>query len=343
MQNKSSIVQAKIPVLITERFSSEVLFQLSVHPLFNIIHRPINTSNDASKKTGQEDTAFDTSKFKALIIRSGTKITPDFLNRFPSLEFIVTATAGFDHINLQATAERSITVSHCPSAHTHSASELTWSLVLACCRKLLRANEAIRKGDWDRNKILGSELYEKTYGVIGLGRIGARVAKIAAAFGMKVMAHDPYQKDEIFESLEIKRSSLEELLRSSDVVSLHVPLTRETKHLMSDEFLDSMNENSILVNTSRGEVVHEHALIRALDEGKIGAAGLDVFEYEPLARDSKLFQFKNLVLTPHIGATTHEAFFRASHESMQKLILYFNSESNQQIQDILPPKAAWYS
>lgn len=335
-------LQNKIPVLITERFSVEVLAQLSVNPHFNIVHRPINNGKNLKKKSG-EDEVFDTSKFKALIIRSGTKITQELLSRFPALELIITATAGFDHIDLKATNERSITVSHCPMAHTHSASELTWSLVLACCRKLLLANVAIQKGDWDRNKILGSELYEKTYGVIGLGRIGTRVAKIAAAFGMNVMAYDPYQEDEVFENLEIKRSSLEELLRSSDIVSLHVPLTRETRHLMSHEFFDSMNENSILVNTSRGEVVHEQALICALDEAKIGAAGLDVFELEPLAPDSKLFQFKNLVMTPHIGATTHEAFFRASNEAMQKLLLYFNSESDQQIKDILPPKAAWYS
>lgn len=319
----------KLNVLITDRFALNALVQLQAHPELQITH-------DAKwfQKTADELTPFE-----ILIIRSLTKIDKSTLNKFPNLKLIISCTVGFDHINIDDCTEKNIIVSHCPSAHTASAAELTWALVLACARRLREAHNAVLNTDWDRQKIIGTELAGKTYGIIGLGRIGQKVAKIAKAFDMNLIAHDPYQGDEAFEQFQLPRSSLEEVLSQSDVLSLHVPLTRETHHMLGEEFLKSLQPHSILVNTSRGPVIHEKALVKILQNKKIGAVGLDVFEYEPVIKNSALFQFSQIVLSPHVGASTREAFDKASFEANKKLMDFLAGRS---INDLLPLDVPWF-
>jgi D-3-phosphoglycerate dehydrogenase len=319
----------KYPVLITDRFALNALVQLQTHPQLSVTH-----DNKWFQRSKEE-----LEKFEILLIRSLTKIDKQMLARFPKLKLIISCTVGFDHIDIEACVDNKIIVSHCPSAHTASATELTWALVLACARRMREAHNAVLNSDWDRQKIIGTEVFAKTYGIVGLGRIGQKVAQVAQAFGMNVLAHDPYQEDDAFEKLKINRSSLEEVLSQADVLSLHVPLTRETRHLLGEDFLKSLQPHTILVNTSRGQVVHEKALIKALQNKKIGAVGLDVFEYEPVAKNSALFQFPQVVLSPHIGASTREAFDKASFEAAEKLSAYI---ANKTINDLLPLDVAWF-
>lgn len=317
-------------VLITERFALTTLVQMQTDPILKVTHDLQWFQKPASTWTSIE----------VLVIRSQTKVDQKLLSTFPQLKCIITATAGFNHIDIELCKERGITVSHCPSSHTASTAELTWSLILACARRITEAQKAVQMGDWDRNKLLGVELSGKTLGVIGLGRVGSRVAHIGKAFGMTVMAFDPYQEDDVFKRDEVERVSLEELLTQSDVVTLHVPLTKETWHMIGEMFLESISPHTILVNTCRGPVVHEKALIPLLQRQQIGAVGLDVFEYEPLSRDSQLLKFSNVVTTPHVGASTRDAFDKASQEAHAKVRAFIQGES---IADQLPPNVAWYT
>lgn len=318
-----------VSVLITERFSLETLIKMQNHSQLNVIH-------DCE---WYQKPSPNWNHINILIIRSQTRIDVKLLNQFPNLKLIITATAGFDHIDLNLCIERKLTVCHCPQSHTLSAAELTWGLILTCSRRIIEAQNAVRNGDWDRNKIMGTELAHKTLGIVGLGRVGTKVAQIAKAFSLSVLAYDPFQEDEIFIQNSVERVSLEELLSQSEIVSLHVPLTKNTKHLLGELYLESLSSESILINTCRGPVIHEKALIHKLESKKIGAVGLDVFEYEPLSKDSSLFHFKNVITTPHIGATTREAFQKASEEAFSKVLNFIN---NIPISNELPPKESWF-
>lgn len=257
-----------------------------------------------------------------LLVRSKTKIDSEFLGRASQLKVIVTATSGYDHIDLHASAARSITVMNCPDGASQSAAELTAALVLACCRKLPAALDMACLGVWDRQALLGGELGEKTYGIVGLGRVGTRVAKIFLGFGMHVIAFDPYCAPENFTRLGVERVGLQELLKLSDVISLHVPLTQKTRHLINRRTLDAVHPTTILVNTSRGEVVCESDLVEFLNQKKLGAVGLDVFTKEPLPKDSNLLSHPRIICTPHIGANTEAALSKVSWDAVRKVVNY---------------------
>lgn len=265
---------------------------------------------------------FDVSPFDGFLIRSRTIITEKLINKSQNLKIVITSTSGFDHIDLDSCQKKNIKVFYTPEANAQSAAELTWALILACSRKVILANEMTKSANWDRHHIVGHELYKKTLGIIGLGRVGQRVAKIANAFGMQVLANDPYVSEEAFKSTNSQRSGWEEVLRSSDIVSLHVPLTKETRSFIFNSTLDCLNHGAILINTSRGQVMNEQAVVEYLKSGKISALGLDVFEKEPLPKTSALIGLPNVVLTPHIGANTSEAFERGSHAAVDKVLAF---------------------
>lgn len=316
-------------VLITDRFSLESQIFLQQNPNLNILK-------------AQDPKNLDPSELKtahALIIRSRTPITEELLNNAPNLQLIITCTSGFDHIDLNATQKWGITVMHTPTANIQSAAQLTWSLVLACANNLFTAHKMLKAGEWKRESVTGLELSGRTYGIVGLGRIGSRVAEIAQAFGMHVIAYDPYQDDEVFERLNLARSSYEEVLKTADVLSFHVPKTLETDHMLDRSHFEYIHRGIILINTSRGSIINENDLYEALQKGWIKSAGLDVFEKEPLDRNSNLLKLPNVVLTPHIGANTHEAFDKASDIAATKLLRFFENGTTS---DTLPPRAPWY-
>lgn len=313
-------------VLITDRFDSDALAVLKSDPRVDVrvSASPVPTADEL------KDT-------QALIIRSRTPIKAETLEQAPRLEVIVTSTSGFDHLDLRAIADRpQIKAMHTPWANVASTAELTWALVLACARRIPEAHRAVKAGEWSREKLLGHQLSGKTYGIVGLGRIGSRVAHFAQAFGLTVVAFDPYLEE--FPP-SVTRVGFEELLRLADIVSFHVPATEETRFMLSQSRLELMNRHAILVNTCRGSIVKEQDLTLALSQGWIAACGLDVFEREPLPRDSGLLQFPNVVLSPHLGATTTEAFAAASREAASKVLSYLDSR---QVSDQLPPRTPWF-
>lgn len=316
-------------VLVTDRIAPEALAKLRSRSQLQVAQ----SANFLPSADELKDS-------NALIIRSRTKINAEVLAQAPMLKVIVTSTSGFDHIDFTATQKNSITVMHTPDANAQSAAELTWLLVLACSRKFTQASTQLKKGEWNRDVLAGSTLFGKTYGVVGLGRIGSRVAKFARAFEMDVIAFDPYVEPEDFAKATAERVSVEELFRRADIVSLHVPATPETKKMINFRALEGASSDLILVNTSRGDVVNEPELIKALEQKLIKAVGLDVFASEPLAPSSPLLKMPQVVLSPHVGATTVEAFAASSSEAAIKIIDFL--ENGRSI-DVLPPKTSWFA
>jgi len=315
-------------VLITDRLTQDSLVTLSHQPFLEV------------QKTPTPDLAgVDLAGVSGLVIRSRTPITRELLQRAKGLQLVVTATSGFDHIDLVACEEWGVTVMFTPWANVESAAQLTWALVLACANRVVTAGREIKGGNWNREALIGNELFGKIYGVVGLGRIGTRVTQIAEAFGMHCLAYDPYQDEEAFRQAGSERVAFEEILKQSDVLSFHVPKTPETQKMLNRSQFEYIHRGVILVNTSRGNVISEPDLVEALEQGWLGSVGLDVFEKEPLPRTSKLLNFPNVVLTPHIGATTTEAFAKASEQAALKVIRFFVDGATS---DTLPPKEAWY-
>ncbi len=272
----------------------------------------------------------------ALLIRSGTRIDASTLENFPNLKVIISATSGFDHIDFRLCEKKNISVMHTPNANAISAAEHTLGLMLATSRRYGIARDNIKSGNWDREPLLGSELYGKTLGIIGLGRIGTHVAHLARAFGMQILVHDPYVDQDKHHAQEFM--GLEELFRNSDIITFHVPLTKETYHMIKEATLEWLSPHAIVINASRGAVVCPHSLQNQLTHYRTFLAGLDVFEGEPLAGDSTLVRNVNMFATPHIGATTVESIARASDEAVDKLMEYLKTGKSS---DTLPPQTLW--
>jgi D-3-phosphoglycerate dehydrogenase len=245
--------------------------------------------------------------YDALVVRSRTKVTADILAAAHRLKVVGRAGVGLDNIDVECAARRGIVVLNSPAGNVISAAEHTFALMLALVRHIARADASVRRGEWERGRFRGMELHGKTLGLAGAGRIGSEVAKRARAFGMRVMAYDPYLSAEKAESSGIELVPLHHLLVRSDVVSIHVPLTEETRGLIGAKELALMKPSAYLVNAARGGVVDELALVRALEEGRLAGAALDVFEQEPVRRDHPLLQLENVLAVPHLGAATQEA------------------------------------
>jgi D-3-phosphoglycerate dehydrogenase len=256
----------------------------------------------------------------AIIVRSKPKVTRRVIEAAPRLKVIARAGVGLDNIDLKAAEERGIKVVNSPGASSRSVAELAVGLIFAVARKIAFADRKMREGVWAKKQCMGVELEGKTIGVIGFGRIGYQVAKIANALGMRVLLYDPYPNEERAKEVGGKFADLETLLRESDVVTLHVPLVDATYHMINEERLKLMKPTAILINAARGAVVDTNALVKALQEGWIAGAGLDVYEEEPLPKDHPLTKLDNVVLTPHIGASTEEAQMRAGIEVAEKIV-----------------------
>ena len=242
----------------------------------------------------------------AVIVRSKSHLTARVLERAPRLRVAARAGVGVDNIDVEAATRRGILVLNTPEASTTSTAEHTMAMLLALARRIPHANASVARGQWTREAFVGTELYGKTLGIAGLGKIGTEVARRAQAFGMQVRSHDPYVSEDRAARLGVDLLSFDDLLATSDVLTLHVPLTQRTHHLIGAEQIRRMKAGSLLVNCARGGLVDEGALLAALDDGHLGGAALDVFEQEPPA-DSPLLDHPRVVLTPHLGASTREA------------------------------------
>ncbi len=261
-----------------------------------------------------------------LIVRSKPLVTRRVIEAADSLLVIGRAGVGVDNIDVEAARARGIEILTSPEAATQSVAELTMGLILAVARKIAFCDRKIRAGEWPKKHAVGVELWGKTLGVIGAGRIGSAVARIAKfGFNMNVVYYDVARNKKIEEEVGARYVSLDDLLREADVVTIHVPLTEQTKYLINEEKLKLMKRTAILINTSRGAVVDTKALIRALKEGWIAGAGLDVFEEEPLPPNHPLLELENVVLTAHIGASTEEAQERAGVDIAKKVVEFFRA------------------
>ena len=243
----------------------------------------------------------------AVIVRSATRVTREIIARASDLKVIGRAGAGVDNIDLDAATERGIPVLNAPSGNTVSAAELTFALILALARRITAADRSVRAMTWKAPGLAGVELNGKTLGLIGAGRIGGEVARRARAFGMKVLACDPYLPAARAEELGAEPCALDDVIERTDFLTVHVPLTPSTAAMIGTDELRRMKPSACLVNAARGGVIDEDALARALAEGWVAGAALDVFKREPLPADSPLVDSPNLILTPHLGASTAEA------------------------------------
>lgn len=263
----------------------------------------------------------------ALIIRSATRVTSEMVSLAPRLKAIGRAGVGVDNVDLAAATERGIAVFNAPEGNTIAAAELTIALMISVARKIPAAEASLRRGEWDRAGFRGVELRGKVLGLIGAGRIGSEVGVRGRVFGMQVIACDPYLSGARADELQVEMVDLDEILERADFISIHVPLTHETRGILGAKALEQMKPTAYLVNASRGGVVDEAALAKALHDGDITGAALDVYESEPLAPDSPLRDAPNLVLTPHLGASTAEAQVGVATEVAEKIRILIQTGS----------------
>ena len=247
-------------------------------------------------------------EYDGLMIRSGTQVTATVIAAASRLKIIGRAGVGVDNVDVPAATQRGVLVVNSPEGNTIAAAEHALAMMLSLSRHVPQANAGMRAGKWDRKKYVGNELYKKTLGVVGLGKIGSHVAKVAQAMGMDVIAYDPFIAADRAKQMQVKLLELDELFRTADYVTLHIPRTKDTENLVNADLLRTMKPTARIVNCARGGVVDEAAISEAINQGVIAGAGLDVYASEPLAEDSPLRAVeRGLVLTPHLGASTEEA------------------------------------
>jgi D-3-phosphoglycerate dehydrogenase len=286
---------ARPVVLIAEELSPATVQALG--PDFDIRH--CNGADRAELLTAIADV-------DAILIRSATKVDAEALAAARRLKVVARAGVGLDNVDVRAATQSGVMVVNAPTSNIVSAAELAIALLLAAARQISPAHASLRAGEWKRSKFTGIELFEKTVGIVGLGRIGVLVAARLAAFGMSVIAYDPYVQAGRAAQMGVRLVDLDTLLRESDFISVHLPRTPETLGLIGSDELAKAKPSMVLVNAARGGIVDESALYAALKEGRIAAAGVDVYATEPCT-DSPLFELDNVVATPHLGASTDEA------------------------------------
>lgn len=291
---------SKHKILVADPISEKGIDLLKAVPSF-----------DVEVKLGlkkEEDFAAAARDASAIIVRSGVKVTAKVIEAAPGLKVIGRAGVGVDNIDVSAASRRGVVVMNTPGGNTISTAEQAFALMMCLARKTPQAHASILAGKWDRKSFSGIELNGKTLAVLGMGRIGAEFAKRAKAFGMKVVAYDPYLSKHRAESLGVElKDKIDDAVADADFITLHMPMTPETKHMLNDKRLGALKKGVRIVNCARGGLIDDSALAKALEDGHVGGAALDVFETEPPPADYPLLKAPNTVFTPHLGASTEEA------------------------------------
>ncbi|MCS7140116.1 MAG: hydroxyacid dehydrogenase [Candidatus Nezhaarchaeota archaeon] len=288
----------------------KVLVTDNVHESCASLLRAKGCKVDVKPSLSKEELIKAVKEYDAIIIRGKTKFTGDVIMEAESLKVIGRAGVGLDNIDVEAASEKNIKVISTPQASTIAVAEATIALMLSLARMIPEAVKSLKEGEWHKSKFMGFELRGKVLGIVGFGRIGKAVAKRALAFEMKVIAHDIRDIREEASTMGVEVvPTLEELLRRSDIVTLHIPLNRSTRHLIGEKEISLMKSNAIIINTSRGGIIETKALLKALKEGKLAGAALDVFEHEPPQTEEEweLIRLPNVIATPHISSQTEEA------------------------------------
>jgi len=301
----------KFRALVTDSLAESGLEILRNAADVELDYRPGLKGEDLLRAVAESD---------ALITRSGTAVTPELVSAGDRLRVIGRAGVGLDNVDVDACTARGILVINAPTANIMSATEHTMAMLLALCRNIPEAHASVKRGEWTRSKFMGVELNGKTLGVIGLGRIGTRVTIRARAFGMNVIAYDPYITDTAFEKVGAEKASLDRLLETADFVTVHTPLTDETRGMIGPAEIEKMKDGAVALNIARGGIYDETALADALNRGKLAGAAVDVYQDEPPGKDHPLLNAKNAILSPHIGANTIEAQDRVAVQTSEMVI-----------------------
>ncbi len=279
--------------------------------------------NVVAKRMGRKELMKEVKDTDILFVRVETLIDKILLKNAEKLKIIASATTGIEHIDVVGAEKRGIKIINLEGVHTLPTAEHTFALILSLVRKTPWAFEHMKKGKWERYKFFGKELGGKTLGIVGLGRIGGKVAEYAKAFGMNIIAHDPYVSNERATELGLELTSLENVLKKSDVITVHAMLTKETENMIDTKQLEIMKSSAVLVNVARGKIVNEKALVKALKSKVITGAALDVYSTEPVEDGNILVKYAkandNLLLTPHIAASTDESIRHAAIYVAQKV------------------------
>jgi D-3-phosphoglycerate dehydrogenase len=287
-------------VLVCDPISPKGITLLEQRPEFQVTVLP--------KRLSEAELLPLVSDVSAMIVRSETKVTKKIIEAAPKLRVVGRAGVGVDNINVDAATQHGVVVMNTPGGNTITTAELTFTMLLNLARKVPQAHASMTAGKWDRKQFQGVELAEKTLGVLGMGRIGGEVAKRALAFGMRVLAYDPFLTEARAKSLGVELvNELDDVYRAADFITVHMPVTEQTKGMLNAAAFAKMKPKVCVVNCARGEIIVENDLLAALDSGKVAAAGLDVYSQEPLPEDHPFRKHPAITLTPHLGASTAEA------------------------------------
>ncbi len=285
-------------ILVSDPLSEEGLEILKKEKSFQV---------DVKTKLTPEELKKIIKDYDALIVRSGTKVTKEIIQAADNLKVVGRAGVGVDNVDVDAASQKGVIVMNTPEGNTISTAEHTMSLIMALSRNIPQACFSLKhEKKWDRKSFTGVELYTKVLGIVGLGRVGREVAKRCLSFGMKILAYDPFLPAQKAKEMDVELVALDKLFAESDYITLHVPLTDETRHIISEKEIAKMKKGVRIINCARGGIVDEKALAEAIKSGKVAGAALDVFEEEPPV-SSPLMELGNVITTPHLGASTEEA------------------------------------
>jgi D-3-phosphoglycerate dehydrogenase len=300
-------------ILICDSLEKEVI---------NIFNEMGEVTNISDTKNKEDEIIKNIVDSEVVVIRSATTISKDLINSAKQLKVIARCGVGVDNIDLEQASKNNIYVTNSPNANIISVAELTIGLIIAAARNIHLSNNSLKTGEWNRQKFIGTELYDKQLGLIGFGKAANEVAKRLAAFGMKIVFYDPYIEESNREATKV---DLDYLLQTSDVISIHVNKTKETQNLIDSEALNMIKEGGIIVNTSRGGIIDEKSLFELVDDKKIIFGGLDVYEKEPPVV-GEFFSSSKIVTTPHLGASTKEAQLKAGKQTAENVKNILNGD-----------------
>ena len=301
-------------VLVADALSGEGVELLKKH-----------TQVDVRPDISPEELLAEIKHYDGLVIRSRTKVTAEVIGAADRLKVIGRAGVGVDNIDVAKATEKGIIVLNAPHGNTISTAEHAIAMLTALARNIAAASCSVKKGQWSRSSFTGVELNKKILGIVGLGRIGAEVARRARAMGMQIITYDPFVSSEQAEKLGVKLVTFEELLQSADFITLHLPLNSNTRHLIGEEELQLLKPGVRIINCARGGLLDENALCRALQEGRVAGAALDVFEHEP-PQSCALLELDNVIVTPHLGALTKEAQANVALQVAEQVVKALNGE-----------------
>jgi D-3-phosphoglycerate dehydrogenase / 2-oxoglutarate reductase len=262
---------------------------------------------EVKTKMTKEELLREIKRYDGLIVRSGTKVTADVLGVADKLRIIGRAGSGLDNVDIVTATKRGIVVMNTPGGNTVTTAEHTLAMIFALVRKIPQATASMKDGKWEKERFMGTELYNKNLGIVGMGQIGGHLAKLAQGVLMNVIAYDPYLAEDQARKMGVEMMTLPELFRRADIITVHTPLTPETKNIINSETIATMKDGVKIINCARGGIINEKDLVVALKTGKVAGAAFDVFEEEPIKADHPLLSLENFIGTPHIGASTTEA------------------------------------